>query len=319
VTYNALIVGLGQIGMGYDLEFDPQERIATLARAFASHHAFNLIGGVDTSAGRRELFVAHYAKPAFSNVAKAFEVAVPEVVAIAVPTEAHYSVVVDLLARPGIKVILCEKPLSYDLAEAEEMVELASRADVRLYTNYMRRSDRAVIEVRRRLLSGEIAGPVKGVCWYTKGLFNNGSHFLNLLQFWLGDVVSFDVISKGRFWANYDPEPDLKIAFEYGEVYFHVAPEENFSHHSVELLAANGRLRYEQGLMQWQPTITDKNHVGYTILNLDRETIESDTLFLQTSVVDKIARDFAGEVTTICTGAQGLSTIKVLTEIRKRL
>ena len=32
--------------------------------------------------------------------------------------------------------------------------------------------------------------PIKGVCWYSKGLLNNGSHFINLLEFWLGDYVS---------------------------------------------------------------------------------------------------------------------------------
>lgn len=319
MTYKTLVIGLGQIGMGYDLKGDPQTRVATLARAFAEHDEFDLVGGVDSSAERRELFTAHYARPALSNVATALEETAPAVVAIAVPTAAHYPVLLEVLQAPGIKSILCEKPLSYDLTEATEMVELAARAGVRLYTNYMRRCDRAVVEVRRRLLHGEIAGPIKGVCWYSKGLFNNGSHFLNLLQFWLGEVRGFEIIDRGRLWSGHDPEPDLKVRFESGEIYFHAAREENFSYHSVELVAANGRLRYERGSMSWQPAVADRNNAGYVVLNPAAEAIESDAPRLQWFVADQMARDLAGEAASICTGAQGLATIQTLAQIRQKL
>ena len=319
MSFEVLIVGLGQIGMGYDLEAHPQMRVATLARAFAEHSEFDLVGGVDSSAARRELFITHYARPVFSSVAAALKETKPTVIAIAVPTEAHYSVLLEVLQSPGIKAILCEKPLSYDLAEATEMVELAAHVGVRLYTNYMRRCDRAVIEVRRRLLHGEIAGPIKGVCWYSKGLFNNGSHFLNLLQFWLGEVSGFEIIDRGRLWSGHDPEPDLKVRFESGEIYFHAAREENFSYHSVELVAANGRLRYERGSMSWQPAVADPDNAGYVALSLAGEAIELDAPRLQWFVADQMARDLEGEAASICTGAEGLSTIQMLAQIRKKL
>lgn len=319
MTYKALVIGLGQIGMGYDLAADPQIRVATLARAFDEHRDFELAGGVDSSPVRRELFSSHYARPVFPNVADALMEVDPDVVAISVPTRAHYSVLLEVLKATSVKAILCEKPLSYDLSEATEMVELATRAGVRLYTNYMRRCDRAAIEVRRRLLHGEIAGPLKGVCWYSKGMFNNCSHFLNLLQYWLGDVIDFEIIDSGRLWGELDPEPDLKIRFELGEVYFHAAREENFSYHSVELIAVNGRLRYERGTMCWQPTVADGDNAGYVVLNPVGEVIKSDALRLQLFVADQISRDLSGEATSICTGAQGLSTIQTLTQIRQRL
>jgi len=320
LSFQVLIAGLGQIGMGYDLEADPQVRVATLARAFAKHGEFDLVGGADSNTARRELFIAHYARPAFASVAAALEETSPAVVAIAVPTEAHYSVLLEVMQlAPGVKAILCEKPLSYDLAEAMEMVELTARTGVRLYANYMRRCDRAVIEVKRRIQHGEIAGPIKGVCWYSKGLFNNGSHFLNLFQFWLGDVSDFEIIDTGRLWLGHDPEPDLKVRFDLGEIYFHAAKEENFSYQSVELVATNGRLRYERGSLSWQPAAADPDNAGYVVLNPTGEAIESDAPRLQWFVADQIARDLAGEAVSICTGAQGLSTIQILAQIRQKL
>jgi predicted dehydrogenase len=319
MTYKALVVGLGQIGMGYDIDADPKARIATLARAFSEHPGYQFMGGVDFDPARRELFQAHYALPAFENIETAIKKTAPDVVAIAVPTEAHYQVFSQLMQLGTLKAILCEKPLSYDLAEATEMVSLASESGVMLFTNYMRRCDSAVIEVRRRITSKEIAGPIKGICWYSKGLFNNGSHFLNLFQYWLGGVLDFQIIDSGRLWEGHDPEPDVKIEFESGEIYFHAAPEEHFSHYSVELIAANGRLRYERGSMLWQSSVPDSNNSGYVVLNSNAEVIKSDAPRLQWAVVDQMARHLAGENTSICTGLQGLSTVQVLTQIKKEL
>mgnify|MGYP000427178221 CR=1 FL=1 len=28
----------------------------------------------------------------------------------------------------------------------------------------------------------------KGFVWYTKGIYNNGSHMINLIEFWLGPI-----------------------------------------------------------------------------------------------------------------------------------
>jgi predicted dehydrogenase len=319
VTYKAMVVGLGQIGMGYDLYADPQDRIATLARAFSEHKAYDLVCAVDPNSASRDLFQAHYAVPAFENIEAAIENTNPDVVAIAVPTSMHYPVFSQLMKLGIFKSILCEKPLSHDLIEATAMVRLASDSRSLLFTNYMRRCDSAVREVRRRIVSKEIIGPIKGICWYSKGLFNNGSHFLNLFQYWLGNVLSFKIIDSGRLWEGCDPEPDVQIKFESGEIYFHAAREENFSHCSVELIATNGRLRYERGSMIWQSTVQDDNNVGYIVLNSNAEVVRSDAARLQWVVMDQMARHLAGENTSICTGSQGLSTIQVLTQIREKI
>lgn len=319
MTHRALVVGLGQIGMGYDLDTDPATRIATLARAFSVHAGFELVGGVDVDSARQKQFQSHYDRPSFSNLEIAIKQTDPDIVAIAVPTEGHFQVLSHAVQLGALKAILCEKPLSHDLVEANKMVSLASQSGVALFTNYMRRCDRAVIEVRRRIVSKEIDGHIKGVCWYSKGIFHNGSHFLNLFQYWLGEVKNFQIINSGRLWEQHDPEPDVKIKFELGEVYFLAAREEHFSHHTVELVAANGRLRYEQGSMKWQSSVPDSNHSGYVILNPNAELIDSDAPRMQWHVVEQMARCLSGENSSICTGSQGLSTLQVLAQIRNEL
>jgi len=49
MNIQALIVWLGQIGMGYDYHCSADDFIATHARALYLHPDFELVGGVDSS------------------------------------------------------------------------------------------------------------------------------------------------------------------------------------------------------------------------------------------------------------------------------
>src|SRR4026207_202026 len=55
-----MIVGLGRIGMEYDLELDPSRYVYSHARAFSQHPAFRLVAGVDPAPERRRMFEAAY-------------------------------------------------------------------------------------------------------------------------------------------------------------------------------------------------------------------------------------------------------------------
>lgn len=321
MTWNVLIVGLGQIGMGYDLAQDPALMAVTHARGFARHDAFRLVGAVDPSSAHRALFERHYGAPTFSDVAAAVKSLAPHLVIVAVPTERHCTVVRDVLAAARPKAILCEKPLAYDLAEAREIVELCASHDCALFVNYMRRADRGVAEVKRRLADGSIAAPEKAVVWYSKGIFNNGSHFIDLLKDWLGEVTSFKIIAAGRVWDGCDPEPDVILTFAQGaKAYFLAAREEKFSHYTVELIAGNGRLRYERGGEEifWQKAIADPAIAGYTVLDPVPEIIVSDLARAQWHVADQLAECLNGRPGRICTGLEALRTLETLVEIKEQ-
>lgn len=321
MTFGALVVGLGQIGMGYDLDHDPGKYILTHSRAFQQHRQFRLLGGVDPDPKRRRLFEEHYGVPAYTDVEAAVQSLRPDVVSVSVPTPEHLWVVRTILQSGTPAAILCEKPFSSGVEEAREMLELGAGQGCRLYANYMRRSDPGVLEIKRRLKEGKIASPVKGVVWYSKGMLHNGSHFINLLQYWLGDVRDFRVIESGRLWKETDPEPDLVISFANGKSYFIAAKEEDFSHYTVELIASNGRLRCEQGgaRISWQATTADIACEGYTVLNEQEEIIPTGLDRIQWHVADQLAESLHGRDAHICTGMEALQTLQTLEMIRDKL
>ena len=311
---SCVIIGLGQIGMGYDLDVTDESVIYTHARAVNVHPAFRLVGAVDISLVQRVRFERRYGAPTFDNVESALQALQPDVVVIATSSESHGSILIKVLDTCHPKLVLCEKPLSYKLDEACDMVEMCKKADIDLFVNYMRRADPAVNEIKRRIDNDEIAKPFKINAWYSKGIFNNGSHFLNLLEFWLGDMPSATLINPGRLWDNHDPEPDVKLQFEKGTVVFRSAWEEAFSHCCIELLSQTGCLRYEKGgeAIEWRGVRPDPNFADYQILEEQGETIANGMGIYQWHVYDQISKHLAGKATTLCTGSQALTTLEAI-------
>lgn len=322
MMWKVLIVGLGQIGMGYDYHLDPKDYVLTHAQAFQKHPLFQIVGGVDPSPTQRELFSQKYHHPVFANLNDALKQTGPDIVVIALPTILHGETIHAILQQSKPIAIMCEKPLSYDLKEAKQIEKMCALHGCRLYVNYMRRSDPGVIEIKRRLDANLIASPIKGVVWYSKGLFHNGSHFFNLLQYWLGNMVKFQVIEVGRLWDGIDPEPDVQITFERGSVTFLAACEENFSHCTVELIAKNGRLFYGRGgeKVSWQQALKDPLLKGYTRLATSEELIATETgQHSQYQVVEQLALSLAGKEAQICNGVEALQTLESLSAIRNKL
>jgi predicted dehydrogenase len=304
--------------MEYDLDLDPEKAIYTHARAISMHPAFELLAAVDPIRQKRDIFTEHFQLPAFTNVREALGKVSPTVIIIASPTVSHVELVIEVLELCHPKIILCEKPLAYDLGDARNLVELCKNAGVKLFVNYIRRSDPGAIDVKKRLVN-YFDKPVKGIAWYSKGFIHNGSHLFNLLEFWLGKYVQATVINDGRLWQEHDTEPDVQVQFEHGTVLFFAAWEEIFSHYTIELLGSWGLLRYERGgeYITWLDTQDNKETKGYTFLKTTPEIILNRMNYYQLSVFEQIAEEMLGRKTSLCTGEEALGTLEAINSIIK--
>jgi len=316
---SVLIVGLGQIGMGYDLHLDPALHVCSHARAFSLHPGFYLLAAVEPDEQKQKVFTQTYKSPIYSDLDTALLQHQPDVVVIAVSTQLHADILYKVLDKCKPKVILCEKPLSYNFDDARKMVQLCQIKGVELYVNYMRRSDPGVIKVKKLIDSGECRAPVKGVAWYSKGFMHNGSHFFNLLEYWLGSMKGFSLLERGRLWDNVDPEPDVRVEFDKGAVIFLAAWEEAFSHYTIELLSLSGRIRYEQqgALIQWQSIKDDPVYKGHNVLAFRSEEISSEMARSQWNVVNQLNQVMEGKDAYLCTGSEALNTLESMSLIIK--
>jgi predicted dehydrogenase len=311
VSIGVVLVGLGQIGMGYDKVLDPARFVTTHARAFSQHSEFHLEAGVDCNPHLREEFEATYGCASYPDIEGACAAHSADVAAVALPTQLHADALGRILRFAQPRAILCEKPLAYAADDAKHMVRSCAENGVSLYVNYMRRSDPGVIEVKRRIDTGLIETPVKGRVWYTKGWLHNGSHFFNLLEYWLGPMMEFKVLKKQHAEDENLVDIDVWVAFERGEMTFLAAWEEAFSYSEIELFSPSGRLRYGSDThhIDWQAKIPNERFKGYTSLSGDVEEILMTRERYQLQVADQLAFSLKGHTAQLCTGANALKTL----------
>jgi predicted dehydrogenase len=303
--------------MGYDANLDPAHHILSHARALSTHPAFFLAGATDPLPERRKEFERMYEAPAFDDDRSLLSSINPDVVIIASPTESHGKVLGDVLQLSSPRMILCEKPLSLSIEEARDMVSGCEERGIPLYVNYPRRSDPGALEIARRIHSGQISLPLKGVAWFSKGIFNNGSHMVNLLEMWLGPCLATSRIP--GVLAARDPEPDGFIEFQKGRVALLSASEEHYSHCAIELVSPSGRLRYERGgeLITWEADEPDPIFASSRRLANPPEIIPNGRNAYQRHVAVELASALDGKPASLCTGLQALQTLECIHTLLK--
>ena len=188
-VFNVLLLGLGNIAMGYDMDRD--DVCWTHLKAISKHSGFTLISAIDPDPNQRDKFEAHAKISAFSTLQEFLAVAHPEIdlVVIATPTRHHLD---DYRQIKKIKpsLVLMEKPLVNSIDQFSELkTELANGPSiiVNLFRLYQRSLNEKLSELNR---SGYCRVHIR----YSGSLVHNGIHFISLLETHFGECLSYEKI-----------------------------------------------------------------------------------------------------------------------------
>ena len=243
---NVFLVGLGSIAVKYDLT-DLSTLGKTHARAVDSHKDFILAGGYDPSEKNRLDFSRHYNKLAFENLEYGLKKINPEVVVIASPTEKHLQSLEKILLWSNPKLILCEKPISLLLEDANRMVRLCDERNIPLFVNYFRNSEPSTFQIANAINTRKLTQPFTGLCTYNKGAMHSATHFLNLFQIWFGDPIEFKFICEKFNSQNpLDPNIEFEVRYQGGLMKFHVDISSNSLTFHTSIDFSNGLLEYRK-------------------------------------------------------------------------
>jgi len=318
--FTSVVIGLGAVGQGYDYDHEGSEHILTHAAGFSHHPGYDLIAGVDPSPIQRDRFERKYCRPAYNDLDTLFRDHRPEVVSIAVPTQLHFPIFKEVMAVSP-RAVLCEKPIATDTTEAREMVALAESKSCALAVNYLRRFDPGVIELNR-ILENEVIGSLYKVnVWYSKGLVNNGSHYVDLLLFLLGEVDHVRIIDRGRLWDNSDPEPDLLMQIGGIPVYFLALREECYSFSEIVFWGTKGMVRYtERGrLIEIREACPDPFYPAYMMLQKEKTTVPSGLGRALWHVLDALYRHLTLQSLINSDGKSATETLAVIEQCTRLL
>ena len=183
------VIGLGQAGCGYDFfGSQPLRSHVGVSRQLG----FEVTGLVDPNLYAHEQLSERF--PDLSQVRRyrAIEDLEPghhEVIVLATPPDNRYEQIKQCLDL-GPRVIIIEKPLALTADDAQEIMSLFSACTTEARVNFHRRFDPSHVAARK-----QITEDVKRVVMsYGKGLFNYGSHLIDLLIDWFGEVQVVNAI-----------------------------------------------------------------------------------------------------------------------------
>ena len=249
-----LIIGCGNIAGGFDAKHKPDQLPLTHAGAYIKHGGFRLLACIDSNLERRMEFMRRWnikeSYPTSHDLGR--QKGRSDVISICSPTSAHQADVDAALAlRP--RVIFCEKPLASNLKSAKHIISACDQAKIPLLVNYNRRWDTSVINLKRELEKG-LWGRVRSVTGvYTRGVSNNGSHMVDLLQILLGPL-SLTAIGTPVFdGLENDPSIPLSLVTKSGiPVVLSCGHALDYSLFELQIVTEFGVISMEDGGMVWR-------------------------------------------------------------------
>lgn len=182
------VIGVGRIGSQWDegvIGYPPRTHVGAILQA----EKFQLCAVCDTNVTNLARFADDWKLhiPLYDSVSIMLKEQPFDVISVVVPTVAHYPVLKEVMkCKP--KVVFCEKPFCGDMQEADEIYRLSKELNVVFSVNYHRRWDEKIRKLK--IHTDALTVPCHVNVLYKKGLFNYGSHMVNLLLYLFGSVKS---------------------------------------------------------------------------------------------------------------------------------
>jgi predicted dehydrogenase len=266
-----LIVGCGNIAGKFDRSRPKNDLPYTHAGAYARDGRFQLLACVEPDDERRADFMAAWGvQVGFRSIEEAMTSGNRfDVVSICSPTGCHAHDL-EVAVRSIPRLIFCEKPLTTSLAQAEGLVEACGNSNILLAVNYSRRFDPDVWKLRVDIEEGRWGRLRSIVGCYNKGILNNGSHMLDLINLLVGPM---DILKVGRpvhdFYAG---DPTVPVWLEAADdlpVHLVCGRAEDYAIFELQLLFSQGALTMEEGGMSWRErrVVDSASFQGYRVLD----------------------------------------------------
>ncbi len=150
------------------------------ARIFSGRPDTELVAVVGRDPGRTRARADDYGTRAYTDVGKMLEAEHPDLITVSLPNEAHYAPTLELLSS-GVP-LLVEKPLVFDLDEADRLLDEAAARGTFFAINFNHRYAEPVLRAKAAIDAGEL-GQVNFATWRFGGEANLGeSPHANLIE-----------------------------------------------------------------------------------------------------------------------------------------
>lgn len=188
-SYKVLIIGCGNIGALYDWDSDQQ---LTHVKAFAQiqNVEISIFDSNETLANK----VANRYNTAICSTINVEVLKSFDCISICSPTHTHYNYL-KLAFEANCKLVVCEKPVAYQLNELEELEKIYSNSRTKVLVNYIRRFLPAYKNLKHLVKSQLQVQPLLNInITYQRGIINNASHAIDLVHYLTDKVFEFSSV-----------------------------------------------------------------------------------------------------------------------------
>ena len=284
-VYTAALVGTGRIG--FSLGFDKKrEQPASHTMALLGNKRIKLIAAADTNEENLKEW-GHYVKGAktFSSSSEMYKsISVPDIITVAVNEDSHMEeCLAAIAARP--RLIILEKPVALNSAQAEEIALAAEKAGVPVMVNHERRfaadynMAKAYIKEIGKLQSirGEL---YSGLRIYGKeyekdgaySLLHDGTHLVDIINWLLEEKLSNPVVT-GIYKDEKNDVRNFSAHFSTeacAEVTISMSGRSRFFSFGLDILGTEGRICLGNGYAKFYRRKESKLYSGFYSLSRDK-------------------------------------------------
>lgn len=240
--YKAAIIGLGR--MGHFFETDKLNRRIPCTHTGAYkflEDKVELVSACDLREDRLNLYRNFWGVDnLYSDYKEMLENENIDILSVSTHAKEHKEIVIEA-ANSGVKAILCEKPISTNLKDAQDMIDACKKTGSILYINHTRRFDDQWRKVKEIIDNGDIGELTTINAYSSAGLLNGGSHLFDLLRFYNGEVSS--VYAKIKKDESTDPSGFGVLEFKNGTNAFVDIDFRDYVLFQINLLGYKGFIR----------------------------------------------------------------------------
>lgn len=313
MIYKAVIIGCGKIGSEYseDLQIPG---INSHAEAFSLSPDIELVGICDTDDTKLHKCQERWGvRSAYSNYQNMIRETNPDIISVCTPDSSHFQIITSILKESTTRSIIIEKPLATTVKEARKIISIAQKKNVLLVVNYTRRYAKNHTFIRDLIKIKKSIGKIQTISgFYSKGILHNGTHWIDMARFLIGEITSVRGINTRNEKEN-DPTLDAYFNFESGICGFlHGCDEKAFSIFEMDIVGTLGRIRIlDQGnTVEYYHIVDDPIYSGYRALQLekiDHQGLGDVLLHLIQDVVTCLNEG----TQPLCSGNDGLRAIMI--------
>lgn len=316
--FKAAVVGCSGIGAAAVI-YNKAVRPGTHAESYEKNKKTDLVALVDIDKDKLAEVGKRFPKARmYTDIGDMMAAEKPDIVSIATPTKMHCKNVLEV-TKYKVPVILCEKPIAYSAADAGKMIAACKKNNVRLFINHQRHFDRLLGKWSDKVNGGFLGQVYQGNAYYYNGLYNFGTHLIDLMRMFLGEPTSvIGMYNKSTFDSASDPNIDGLIIFPHDLKMTLQSVSKNYGLFGLRIYGEKGMLNITNlGFqIEYRKKIDDENFKGF--FKLSPETVtEGKARSLIAESIEYMALFLGKKAKPISTGEDGLAVLKILEALKE--